>query len=220
MIRRRCTSQWLPYLGIVSRVLDFLCMLALFASYSHACSPLAASALQAHPSSPPRLSPPAPITYHLGHTLAPASPPNLLLHSMRLWLQPVGRTRNSGGASMLHARCSMGSSGPTVNVTRPSTCPACTCGCSCRASLNLLMKLGPAAAPLMGLCHAPAANCIVLGSTSDYLIAASHNHEEASSPRLSMPNYNRMKIFDPPPSSLICSFVSSSAASTPPLHIL
>lgn len=54
-----------------------------------------------------------------------------------------------------------------------------------------------------------------LGSTSDYLIAASHNHEEASSPRLSMPNYNRMKIFDPPLSSLICSFVSSSAVSTP-----
>ncbi|KAL7919601.1 hypothetical protein ACQKWADRAFT_300908 [Trichoderma austrokoningii] len=51
-----------------------------------------------------------------------------------------------------------------------------------------------------------------LGSTSDYLIVASHNHGLA----LSMPNYNRMKKFDPLP-SLICSFVSSSA--TPPHRI-
>lgn len=84
------------------------------------------------------LSPPALITYHLGHTLAQAisSKPAFAQHAPVY--SPLGGHATAAGPLCLHGpSCSMGSSGPTVNVTLPSTCPACTCGCSCRASLNL-----------------------------------------------------------------------------------
>lgn len=187
------------------------------------CLVSAASALQAHPSHLHQPAPPpALLTYHLGHTLSSlSSKPAFAQHA------PAAPARWADTQLCTAGGASVGSGWWIFELPNRQRHPATDVSSLhlwmlVQASLILLMNFwrcqsathGPLPRSICKLPRLATHRPCLLGRHQTILSLASHNHEEASSPRLSMPNYNRMQTFDPLPSSLICSSVSS-AVSTP-----
>lgn len=129
--------------------------------------------------SPPRVSPPALITYHLGHTRSSISSKPAFAQHAPVATARWADTQQRRGLDGLH-----GLQRPNRQRHAPIDVSSLHLWMLVQGLVELVLLVVDEAWLCGSATHGPLPVCIVLGSTSDYLIAASHNHEEASSPRL------------------------------------